>query len=965
MVLFQDKTMAGIFNYLVSFWEELPFGQLDPLDKQIRSELKVWKHLQSVFDRGDNYSIEDGPSFNTLAVKDIQQLHLAGFVGTDAHVQKLRAKLLLGPASSSSQFSLVEDVAKELVRKMVASSTEIIWADESAFALFKEVLNIPGFPEEKILEIFSPIFTSPELFVGNVSAGSPLPSGCFFARLLSDDLTADRDDLLLYFVKLIPKDLNEFFLTVFYQTPDDFSPERMNRFLEMSLSLDRGWIDSNPGFLIYYCRCGFISDDNLKKIINSIRYIDPEMKKECFSYLLGNKKLLDSQGIAGLVKCAECFGEKPPVYEWIISWAQTPSGKKYLSVEYTRHLSLTLILNFFYNFEGRVLDDDVGSFIDVYLDFYFRSPDKFLVNNVLNAIRMNHRLEVSGDLLARVLRLLTEEKVVKNRNDFFVAIQNCDSIKDVEDYFLIEKKKEIPETIGQFLSLPIEHQQHLMTGFVLFRDRKGLQLVSELLKQAGSEKVATPLLKSALTLLKKTQILHDPDADETHLLNLIFSLWISTSGNGHREMEHVLGEAVLALSELDFVRLKSQYRSGIFEIFKTLVNNGRADPSVLNVFIGALGLYSYDPSIIEDREILDFLIPLMKRESTPGEIKFFLAKMLSKIKYEPALLSAWDVIKGPLWDRYARHEEGEERKVIHGDFDLYNFLPFHLHENRGVIKRRILDLLAELNLKDKDLPALFKEFYERNPDKLRALSKFLSSLEVMPFGGVRYFDPLYLPKGSFVFRGINGRKGDTRALDGLLDLFERGAGDSELTKANADSGTWAKVGQIFCALDKQYVQSYVGELGAFIVIKGDYVNQAIQKRRVRQQREVGSTHYVLYDTISHQNIEKIYIAKSIFSELQKLRNTDPNSIDPSKFSIFNYLSKEELGRFIRALKSDPHHLFEKLEASNTFYRDLSTTKEPETSFEQVISYNAEKEAARQLMEEKYASHFVPPTKSRL
>ncbi len=297
--------------------------------------------------------------------------------------------------------------------------------------------------------------------------------------------------------------------------------------------------------------------------------------------------------------------------------------------------------------------------------------------------------------------------------------------------------------------------------------------------------------------------------------------------------------------------------------------------------------------------------------------------------------------------------------------DLFSALPLHLHENRGVIKRRMLDLLAEINLQNEDIPKLFKEFYERRPDKLRALSAFQSSLETIKDKGVRYFDPLYLPNGSFVFRGINGRKGDTRALDGLLDLFERGAGDSELTKASADSGTWAKVGQIFCALDKQYVQSYVGELGAFIVIKGDYVNQAIQKRRVRQQREKGSTHYALYDTVGHQNIEKIYIAKPIFSELQKLRNADPNSIDPSELYIFKYLSKEELGRFVRALKSDPHHLFDKLEASDTFYKNLNTTKEPETSFEQVISYNREKEAARQLMEEKYASHFVPPTKSRL
>ncbi len=862
MVLFEYKTMAGIFNYLVSWWNGQPFGQIDPLDKQISSELKIWKHLQSVLNSRRVNSDE-------LAAKDIQQLHLGGFVGTDAHIQKLRAQMFPKSQSSSSEFSLVEDVIENVITRIVAS----VHTDNAALALFKEVLKIPGFPEEKIAKLFSPIITKFNEYLDRDSISGVY----FFVHLLLDDVTGGKSDLLFNLIKLVPEDSRRIFLMkVFFGAQSQLSPERMHRFLEMSLSLDGGWINSDSdNVLVNYCTSPHSSSKNLQKIIDSTKdYKSSYTMEYCLSYLKRRRDLLKSIGIVEFIECLKCLGDKTAHK----MEAFCANKNKYLVSEATRYASMELIYDFFDNFEERIRDDDhVNSFIDVYLDYFFsRSGRKLLSIDALNAIKMNQRLKLSGELLARVLDLIESchGERIKDYNVSLVAIQNCDDIKDVEDYFLNKGKKQIPETIDQFLSLPVQDQQHLMTGFVLFRDRKGLQLVSELLKQAGGGKVAAPVLKSALTLLKKTQILHDPDADETHLLNLIFSLWISTEESNHRETEHILSEAVLALSELDFVRLKSQYRSGIFEIFKTLVNSGRADPSILNVFVQALGLYSYDASKIEDREILDFLIPLMKKESTSLEMKFSLAKMLATIKYEPGLLSAWDVIKSPLWDRYARHEEGEERKVMRGSFDLYNFLPFHLHENRGVIKRRILDLLAELNLKDKDLPALFKEFYERNPDKLRALSKFQSSLEVMPLGGVRYFDPLYLPKGSFVFRGINRKKGDTRALDGLLDLFERGAGDSELTKASADSGTWAKMGQIFCALDKHYVKDYVGELGAFIVIKGDYVNQAIQKRRVRQQREAGSTHYVLYDTVSHQNIEKIYIAKPIFSELQKLRNAE-------------------------------------------------------------------------------------------
>ncbi len=614
--------------------------------------------------------------------------------------------------SSSSQFALVEDVLKDAIRKIVVSAEkEKINGGQAAYALFKEALSIPGFSEERIVELFSPILNVEQLgdfsfYSYNFHSSLEIS---FFAKFLRDGATVGDEKLMLSLFNSVPKGSQRvFFRRLFVEISRDGPLESVDKFFEMAKHLNKEnvkeWLNAPTDLLVEYCSDSpYVSIDNIQKII--ALGVDTDGLSIAYR-LVYNNRFLDFQGTDGLLRCLEPFIEAP-IYKGIASWLNTPSGKKYvesedvrwmntpyhgseqLGSEESRKISLLLVLNFCSkNFQERIIDNaDLNSFIDVCLDYCFSVkrfaakqrldmsslPDYsglYDVSCILESIKMNHKLHISSELMRRVLHLILhscnpgngDEKNNEIFNKLLVAIQNCDDIKDVEDQFLDDKKTRMPETVDQFLSLPVEEQQWLLNGFVLFRDRKGLQLVSELLKHASGGRVAAPVLKSALTLLKKTQILHDPDADETHLLNLIFSLWISTSGNDHREMEHVLGEAVLALSELDFARLKSQYRSGIFEIFKTLVSNGRADPTVLNAFIHALGLYSYDASKIEDREILDFLIPLMKRESTPGEMKFSLAKVLSTIKYEPALLSAWNVIKGPLWDRYAQHDEGEERR---------------------------------------------------------------------------------------------------------------------------------------------------------------------------------------------------------------------------------------------------------------------------------------------------------------
>ncbi len=1060
-------------NDFRDWWSGKPSKEVNPaqqsLNNQIKGELQIWIHLRSVLESRASGSEE-------LAIRDIQQLHLESLVGTDIRIQQYRAKLLPGSQSSSSEFSLAEDMIKDLINKIIASAKKGNKNGvEAAFSLLQEALKIPGFPEERIAELFLPILNSDAI------------GDKFFEKLVGTPITANKENLILKFIGLLSgKRLSTFKETVGRRgnTPllayagnaeiisakivlllmsknisksaflGEISlgilmgPSKgMDELFEIIDGLDKAevkkWLftpvrfsNGMEPFEIYVAHSKDISARHIKKFID----LGAFQGISYFSDLLSNNSLIENG--EELLNCLKCFDQQA-VREWInkknrdnhyplVNYlrAENPdlktlifltpdpiseelkegiksriiieldSGKvewvlfrhpevllnwlKHIDMPNTKALKILInlckknpklvhdfvnVINERHFFLGsdESSDEELASFLTVYSENYSEIND-----HLLDSIIMNHKLKFSGETLENILRIQRIVKAqspsttqIKNES-FLVAVQTCDDVKELENYVSHPPIRHIPQTTEQFLSLSIEDQQWVLTGFILSRDRKGLQLVSELLKNADrGETISKPVLRSALTLLKKTQMFHDPEVDETHLLNLIFTLWASTEAQTHQEVEHVLAEAVMALAELDFVRLKSQYRSGIFEIFKTLAINDQAQPSVLNGFVEALGLYPYDASKIEDREILDFLITLMKKETTATELKFSLAKILSTIKYEPALLSAWDVIKGPLWDRYAQHEEEKDRKVIEGCFDLFNALPLHLHENRGIIKRRILDLLAEINIPKEDFPKLFKEFYERNISKLPSLSKFEHSLKAMPEGGVRYFDPLYLPQGSFVFRGINGRKGDTRAIDGLVDLFERGSGDSELTKAKAASGTWAKVGQIFCALDKKYVQTYVGELGAFIVIKGDYINQAIQKRRVRQQREIGSTHYVLYDTIGHQNIEKIYISKTIYAELQKLKMADPDKIDPSELSIFGHLSKQELGRFIRSLKHDPHHLFEKLEGSDTFYGDLTTTKEPEISFEKVVSYNQEKEGARQMMEEKYASHFAPPAKSRL
>lgn|GEM_PF-4661681 len=593
-------------------------------------------------------------------------------------------------------------------------------------------------------------------------------------------------------------------------------------------------------------------------------------------------------------------------------------------------------------------------------------PNLFFLDTTYFYAKRNPHFERSNikKFSTSLLNCIELSKDILTRQQMFVALQTCEDLDELE-YFLSLPPLKI-DSVQAFLNLSTDQQIQVLTGSVLFRDRKGLSFVSKVLENAvKGHPIDKKLIQQALRLLQKTQILQNPESDENNLLHLIFALWEATQGAQHEQTTLILTKAITALANLDFVRLKKQYRAGIFEIFKSLEKDLKHNSESLTHFITALALYDYQPSKNKDREILDHLIALMKQPSTPDNLKITLAEKLSTITYEPALINAWDVVKGPLWNRYQHADEGDNRTMKLGEFELFTRIPVELHENRGIIKRRTLTQLSEINQINEEIEKIYKDYSAKNPSKLNdRITSFENFLRAIPQNEVRYVDPLYLPPNSVVFRGLCARHGSSLGIEAMLDLFERGVGDCSLTKASPQVGIWAKTGQIFCALDKTYAQGFTNDLGAMIVIKGDYVNQAITKRRVRQQKEIGSLHFVLYDTISQEHLEKIYISKGLYHELSLIRNNDPKTIDLSTLTFFKDLSEDELLRFSNALKQDSHNLFQKIQPSDDFSRNKNVIEFPETSIEEVIQHNIKKEIGRILMEEKYANHFTP-IKSRL
>jgi len=337
MALFDHKAMAGIFNYLVSWWNGQPFGQLDPiLDKQISSELEIWKHLQSAL-------ASKAPNSEMLAIKDIQQLHLRDLVGTDAHIQKLRAQMFPKSRSSSSQFALVEDVLKDAIRKMVVSAEkEKINGGKAAYALFKEALNIQGFPEERIVELFSPIlnveqFGDFSFYSYNFRSSLEIS---FFAEFLRDSATVGDEKLILSLFNSIPKGSQRvFFRRLFIEISRDGPLESVDRFLEMAKHLNqedvKEWVNAPTDILVQYCMDSpYVSIDNIQKII--ALGVDKD-GSNIADLLVHNNRFLDYQGVDGLLSCLERLGDSS-AKKWVTSWVNTPFGKECIELYGIRSL---------------------------------------------------------------------------------------------------------------------------------------------------------------------------------------------------------------------------------------------------------------------------------------------------------------------------------------------------------------------------------------------------------------------------------------------------------------------------------------------------------------------------------------------------------------------------------------------------------------------------------------------------
>lgn len=505
-----------------------------------------------------------------------------------------------------------------------------------------------------------------------------------------------------------------------------------------------------------------------------------------------------------------------------------------------------------------------------------------------------------------------------------------------------------------FLRLPLEEQKTLLSRYVVFRDRKGLELVSFLLEEASRDHslVSSELVSLALELIEKTEIVAEQDRDENSLVHLICALMLNIGSQPTEHTSALLAKAVFSLAKIDRVRFQNQYRHGIFEAFKMAKQLGQT--ALINQYILALGSYSYSQEIPDDLEIIQALVQYAKEPNLSSETKRALADVLASMRQEEALLTAWEIIRGSIWDDHYGIWNHLEERFDHGSFNMFPSRPFAIHDNRNNMRKKILDILGQCDLKAREsVEEVFAEF-KKNPEKYPSIQKHSNYLRNLP-EGFENADPLYLPTGSFIFRGISCRKGVSRASDALLDLLERGIGNSELTRAVSEQSTFAKIGHFFCAMDSEYSRGYVDNNGAFIVIKGDYANKCIEQRRVRQQKQGNSFHYIFYDTIGHEHIHSIHVHKSVVEELKKLRDADLETLNRSELKHFGYFEKDELKRFVLFLRNDPYKLFEKLRAhEDVRHADL---KVAEVTREQLEEENIKRFILRGLMAKKYEAYF--------
>lgn len=338
---------------------------------------------------------------------------------------------------------------------------------------------------------------------------------------------------------------------------------------------------------------------------------------------------------------------------------------------------------------------------------------------------------------------------------------------------------------------------------------------------------------------------------------------------------------------------------------------------------------------------------------------------LSLTPVESLLKAAYHIVQSPQWDRFASSEE-QSLGQLKGDFDLISYRPI-THDLRENISRRILDGLAA-QLDKSEIDRAYQSYMD-NPPSFPDVHRYEKLLLKTPKTGLRYMEALYLPDGKCTIRGINAKKGETLKDKALLDLLEKGAGAADLSHTIATQGTWAKIGQIFSSLDSNYVMgAFFSDGGALMTIKASWINEQIRIRQARNAAEVGSLHYVFYQTIPLEAMEEIFVPEELHQKVMhyakiKARNVNElvEALKKAGVKITAEDDPNELFRLYQSIQEHKSELLPKLKP----YTDTNQAQRmlpKEATFEEVVQENVRREIARKLV---IAKTLRPLPKSKM
>jgi hypothetical protein len=189
----------------------------------------------------------------------------------------------------------------------------------------------------------------------------------------------------------------------------------------------------------------------------------------------------------------------------------------------------------------------------------------------------------------------------------------------------------------------------------------------------------------------------------------------------------------------------------------------------------------------------------------------------------------------------------------------------------GIIRQRLVELMRDrLEPEAKMILADYKKQKDSHPDLLQ-LERNIKGFKHM----TRYFPMLlFMPKDRVCFRGINARKGEKLAQASFTDFFVQGSGASDLSLFDRyDTGTWSKVGQMFCSTTLDYVtERFFDQDGLLMAIRSESLNEALLRRQIRLEREY-SIHYVSYEKFAHHQISRIFLATHQKDRVEELAST--------------------------------------------------------------------------------------------